>query len=94
MTDERWRNEIYEPYLETYKILKLIQHGYKHLNNSKEDFKNDEAWAMFTREAHRLENAYPGNPFVEQLSALVLNAGETIAQMNQEEPMIDWRVGE
>ena len=89
MTDKRWKNEVYDPFLDTWKIFKLIQNVYKHCADPTKDMENDKIWEMYTREAVRLSEKYPGNPFVEHLQDLLFNGGETIAKMNQEELVDD-----
>lgn len=77
MNDETFKKEIYEPYLETWKILKLIQHADQSCDS-------DEAWQLFMKEIDRLNNAYPGNTFVQDLIGLLISAGNHIAKMNNE----------
>lgn len=85
MTDQKFKEVIYQPYLETWKVLKILQHAYKHLSDPEKDKVNDEIWTQFQREAKRLEKTYPGNPFVEELLRLLFTADDVIAKMNQEE---------
>lgn len=74
MNNPEFRKKIYNPYLEAWKIMKLIQHGRHH--------GSDELWEQFTREAARLQNAYPGNKYVDSLCVMLLTAGEYIAEEN------------
>ena len=84
MTDEKFKEVIYKPYLETWKVLKLLQHAYKRLDDPELDKANDAIWDMYKREIVRLERAYPGNPFVKELLHLLTTADEVISRMNQE----------
>lgn len=84
MTDEKFKEVIYKPYLETWKVLKLLQHAYKRLDDPELDKANDAIWEQFKREAIRLEKTYPGNPFVAELLKLLFTADEVISRMNQE----------
>ena len=84
MTDEKFKEVIYKPYLDTWKMLKLLQHAYKRLEDPELDKANDAIWAQFKREAERLKKVYPGNPFVDNLQALLYSADEVISRMNQE----------
>lgn len=78
MTDERFKNEIYEPYLEAWKALKLIQYA-------DQTSDSDEQWQRYMREIDRLQKTYPDNKFVEQLITLLLNAGDIIAKENRKQ---------
>lgn len=84
MTDEKFKEVIYKPYLDTWKVLKLLQHAYKRLDDPELDEANDAIWDMYKREIVRLERAYPGNPFVKELLNLLTTADEVISRMNQE----------
>ena len=74
MTDEEFKEKIYNPYLEGWKVIKLIQHYSHHTS--------EELWEQFTREAARLQNAYPGNKYVDSLCVMLLTAGEYISEEN------------
>lgn len=76
MNDSKWRKEIYNPYLESWKILKLIQYA-------DQTSDSDEQWQRYMREIDRLQKTYPDNSFVEQLITLLLNAGDIIARENR-----------
>lgn len=78
MTNETWRTDIYEPYLETWKILKLIQFADQTDNY-------EEQWQRYVHEIDRLSKTYPGNKFVEELITLLVNAGDTIARINNKD---------
>lgn len=90
MSNEKWYQQIYEPYLETWKILNLIQYGYKHLSDPEQDKANDEIWNKYMRECDRLKAKYPDNEFVDALLNFIIGVGvkgaaEIIAEMNQKE---------
>lgn len=78
MTDDKWRTNIYEPYLETWKILKLIQYADQTTDS-------DAQWQRYMKEIDRLAKTYPDNKFVEKLVTLLLDAGDVIARDNNEE---------
>lgn len=77
MNDTAWKQQIYEPFLETWKILKLIQHADQSANN-------DELWQRYMKEIDRLNEQYPNNKFVQDLLQLLIDAGDSIAKMNSE----------
>lgn len=78
MTDERFKNEIYEPYLEAWKALKLIQYA---------DQTDDtaEQWERYKSEIDRLSKTYPDNKYINGLIDLLLDAGDYIAKVNTNE---------
>lgn len=78
MTDEKWKTEIYEPYLEAWKALKLIQYA-------DQTSDSDEQWQRYTKEIDRLRATYPGNKFVEHLIRLLYDAGNVIAKENRKQ---------
>lgn len=78
MNDEKWRTTIYAPYVETWKILKLIQYADQTSNS-------DEQWKRYMDEIDRLSKQYPGNTFADKLITLLLDAGDAIAKMNRVE---------
>lgn len=78
MNDTKWKSTIYEPYLEAWKILKLIQYADQTANS---DFQ----WQCYIKEIDRLAKTYPDNNFVEKLIALLLDAGDVIAKQNRKE---------
>ena len=85
MTDQKFREIIYQPYCDIWKIIKLLQHAYKHLEDPERSKVNDEIWETYKREGERLKKAYPDNPFVEELHNLLFKVDDIIARMNQEE---------
>lgn len=76
MDSTTFKSKIYEPYLEAWKILKLIQYA-------DQTSDSDEQWQRYMREIDRLVDTYPDNKFVEQLITLLLNAGDVIAKENR-----------
>ncbi len=76
MTDAKFKKQYYEPFLETWKILKLIQYA-------DQTSDSDEQWQRYMREMDRLQKTYPDNKFVEQLITLLLDAGDIIAKENR-----------
>lgn len=91
MTDMSFREKIFKPYNETWKIIKLLQNAYKHLEDPEKDKANDKLWKMYMKECERLKAEYPNNAFVDELLTFLIGdhkqkgAGEVIAKMNQEE---------
>ena len=90
MNDTTFKNNIYNPFLDTWKILKLIQYGYKHLSDPEQDKAHDEIWNKYMRECDRLKAKYPDNEFVDALLNFIIGVGvkgaaEIIAEMNQKE---------
>ena len=78
MDTTTFKAKIYEPYLEAWKILKLIQYA-------DQTSDSDEQWQRYMREIDRLQKTYPDNKFVEQLITLLLNAGDIIAKENRKQ---------
>ena len=78
MNDEKWREKVYGPYLETWKVLKLIQYA-------DQTSDSDHQWKLYMDEIDRLDKQYPGNKFSEKLITLLLDAGDVIAKMNRKE---------
>lgn len=75
MNDERFKQKYYEPFLESWKILKLIQYADQTADS-------DAQWQRYMKEIDRLSKTYPENKFVEELITLLLNAGDVIAKDN------------
>lgn len=78
MNDSTFKTKIYEPYLETWKIIKLIQYA-----DQTDD--QQEQWNRYIREIDRLDKKYPDNKFVYGLVRLLIDAGDAIAKMNEAE---------
>lgn len=77
MNNEKWKQTIYEPFLETWKIIKLIQYA-------DQTPAQEEQWKRYVKEIDRLDKTYPNNPFAQNLIRLLLDAGDSIAKMNNE----------
>lgn len=78
MTDEKFKTNYYNPFLETWKILKLIQYADQTTDS-------DAQWQRYMKEIDRLAKTYPENKFVEKLITLLLDAGDVIARDNKKE---------
>lgn len=78
MNNEKWRTEIYEPYLEAWKVLKLIQYADQTDNTA-------DQWARYKSEIDRLTATYPDNRYITGLIQLLLEAGDYIAKVNTDE---------
>lgn len=76
MNEATFKEQIYSPYLETWKILKLIQYADQTADS-------DAQWQRYMKEIDRLSKTYPDNKFVEKLITLLLDAGDVIAKMNR-----------
>jgi len=76
MNDETLKTKYYEPYLESWKILRLIQYADQTADS-------DAQWNRYMKEIDRLKKTYPNNPFVESLITLLLDAGNIIAKENR-----------
>ena len=75
MDDDKFKKEIYQPYLETWKIIKLIQYADQTENS-------DEQWERYMKEIDRLSKSYPDNKFADKLIDLLIDAGNVISKMN------------
>ena len=76
MKTQEFKEKIYAPYSDAWVILKTIQ-------KAGQTPKDDPVWEMYMREIDRLNEKYKGNPFVENVIRLLLDAGDTIAKMNR-----------
>lgn len=76
MNDDTLKTKYYEPYLESWKIIRLIQFADQTADS-------DAQWNRYMKEIDRLKKTYPNNPFVESLIALLLDAGNIIAKENR-----------
>ena len=76
MTHETFKQKIYTPYVDAWKIIKLIQYA-------DQTSDSDEQWQRYMREIDRLQKTYPDNKFVGELITLLLNAGDIIAKENR-----------
>ncbi len=76
MNDDTLKTKYYEPYLESWKIIRLIQYADQTADS-------DAQWNRYMKEIDRLKKTYPNNPFVESLITLLLDAGNIIAKENR-----------
>lgn len=76
MDTTTFKAKIYEPYLEAWKILKLIQYA-------DQTSDSDEQWQRYMKEIDRLRATYPDNHFVEHLIRLLYDAGDVIKEENR-----------
>lgn len=74
MTKEKWKSEVYEPYVETWKIIKILQEAYN----------KPQLFQQYIDEVQRFADQYAGNEFAELLRAkLLLNADDVISKMEE-----------
>jgi hypothetical protein len=76
MDTTTFKAKIYEPYLEAWKILKLIQYA-------DQTSDSDEQWQRYMMEIDRLRATYPDNHFVKHLIRLLYDAGDVIKEENR-----------
>ena len=76
MNDETFKSKYYNPFLETWKILKLIQYA-------DQTSDSDAQWQRYMKEIDRLRATYPDNQFVEHLIRLLYDAGDVIKEENR-----------
>lgn len=76
MNTEEFKEKIYGPYSEAWKILKMIQFA----GQSSHD---DELWQKYMNEIDRFSKENEGNAFAKDtLVRMLLDAGGNIAKMN------------
>ena len=74
MTNDKWKTDIYGPYLETWKIIKILQEAYN----------KPQLFQQYIDEVQRFAEEYAGNEFAELLRAkLLLNADDVISKMEE-----------
>lgn len=72
MTKEKWKSEIYEPYVDSWKIIKILQEAYQ----------KPQLFNEYIDEVQHFADKYTGNEFAELLrSKLLLNADDVISKM-------------
>lgn len=77
MTDAKFKEVIYGPYLDAWKVIKILQHA-------SDD--NPELFLEYMNEVGKFENVYQGNEFAEFLRrAVLLRADDVIAKLNKED---------
>ena len=74
MNDATFKEKVYGPYLEGWKILKLLQFCSKSADS--------ENWKLFMKEVNRFSKE-ANNPFAERTARFLLDAAEDIASMNE-----------
>lgn len=76
MTTEKWKADIYDPYVDAWKIIKILQDAYN----------KPELFDQYIDEVQRFADAYAGNDFAELLRLkLLLRADDVITRMNEAE---------
>ena len=76
MNDETFKSKYYNPFLETWKILKLIQYA-------DQTSDSDKQWQRYIKEIDSFKAKYPDNKIVDELITFLLNAGDIIAKENR-----------
>ena len=74
MTTDKWKTQIYDPYVDAWKVIKILQEAYNH----------PELFEKYMNEVQRFADTYTGNDFAELLrSKLLLRADDVIAKMDE-----------
>jgi len=74
MNNDKWKSEIYNPYNDAWKVIKILQEAYNH----------PELFEKYMDEVQRFADTYAGNDFAELLrSNLLLRADDVIAKMDE-----------
>lgn len=74
MTNEKWKSEVYEPYVDSWKIIKILQEAYN----------KPELFNKYIDEVQQYADKYAGNEFAELLrKQLLLNADDVISKMER-----------
>ena len=76
MTDETFKKEIYAPYLEAWKIAKLLQY----LDETPDP---DALWEKVVKEQNRLADTYGCTPYVVKLCELINAIGKKVKESKQ-----------
>lgn len=75
MTDEKFKEKIYGPYLDAWKIIKILQEAYQ----------KPELYLQYMEELKAYSKKYEGNMFAEHLlNSFALHADTIITQMERE----------
>lgn len=77
MTDETFKKEIYAPYLEAWKIAKLLQY----LDETPDP---DAIWEKVVKEQNRLADTYGCTPYIVALCNLINAIGKKIEESKHE----------
>lgn len=76
MNDTTWIANVYQPYCDAWKVIKILQEAYK----------NPELFDKYISEVDKFANDYAGNEFAELLRRkLLLRADDVITRMNEAE---------
>ena len=75
MDDNTFKEQIYGPYIEVWKIIKLLQHC--------SSISGD--WDKYKKELDRYAKEFDGNKFAEDLGMFLLQAAEDIKEANDNE---------
>ena len=74
MDDSKWRQTVFGPYVDAWKIIKILQEAYI----------KPELFNKYIDEIQRFAEEYAGNEFAELLRAkLLLNADDVISKMEE-----------
>ena len=77
MNRTQWRQKVYGPYIDIWKIIKILQHA----SND-----NPEVFLKYMDEVQKFADAYQGNEFADFLrKAVLLRADDVIAKINRED---------
>lgn len=77
MDDKEWRQKIYGPYNDAWKIIKILQ-------QASDD--NPELFLEYMEKVQEFDDAYKGNEFADLIRRkLLLGADDVIARINREE---------
>lgn len=75
MDDNKFREKIYNPYIDLWKIIKLLQHCSS----------NSGDWNLYAREYQRFVNEHGNTSYGSHLAACLLNVADDIKEMNNHE---------
>ena len=76
MNEAEFKEKVYAPYKEAWKILKMIEFAGTHEAD-------DETWQKYMKEIDRFSKTNDGNHFAQEtLVRMLIDAGEDIAKMN------------
>lgn len=77
MDNNKWRQKVYGPYSDFWKVIKILQFASDN---------NPELFTQYMDEVQKFDDAYQGNEFAELLHKVLLRADDLIAKMNREDP--------
>lgn len=77
MNEAEFKEKVYAPYKEAWKILKMIEFAGTHEAD-------DETWQKYMKEIDRFCKSNEGNHFAQEtLVRMLIDAGDDIAKMNR-----------